>query len=53
MSQSASKQYRVAVIPGDGIGREVVPAALRVLAAAAKRFNFALATSDFDFASCD
>ncbi len=32
--------YRVAVIPGDGIGREVVPAAQEVLEAAGERFGF-------------
>jgi tartrate dehydrogenase/decarboxylase/D-malate dehydrogenase len=31
----------VAVIPGDGIGKEVVPAAVRVLEAAGKRFGIA------------
>ena len=30
------KNYRIALIPGDGIGREVVPEAVRVLEAAAK-----------------
>ena len=30
--------YRVAVIPGDGIGNEVIPAAIRTLEAAAERF---------------
>ncbi len=33
--------YRIAVIAGDGIGKEVVPAAIRVLEAAAGRFGFA------------
>jgi len=28
------KQYRIALIPGDGIGKEVIPAAVRVLEAA-------------------
>jgi tartrate dehydrogenase/decarboxylase/D-malate dehydrogenase len=32
--------YRVAVIPGDGIGHEVVPAAIRVLEAAAAHSGF-------------
>ncbi len=32
--------YRIAVIPGDGIGQEVVPAAIRALEAAAARFQF-------------
>jgi tartrate dehydrogenase/decarboxylase/D-malate dehydrogenase len=30
--------YRIAVIPGDGIGKEVVPEGIRVLEAVAKRF---------------
>jgi tartrate dehydrogenase/decarboxylase/D-malate dehydrogenase len=45
--------YKIAVIPGDGIGREVVPEGLRVLEAAAKKFNFQLQLDEFDFASCD
>jgi tartrate dehydrogenase/decarboxylase/D-malate dehydrogenase len=47
------KRYRVAVIPGDGIGKEVVPEGVRVLEQAAKRFGFALEMDWFDFASCD
>jgi len=31
--------YRIAVIPGDGIGKEVMPEGIRVLDAAGKRFN--------------
>ena len=34
--------FRIAVIPGDGIGKEVMPEGLRVLEAAAERFGFAL-----------
>jgi tartrate dehydrogenase/decarboxylase / D-malate dehydrogenase len=35
------KTYRIALIPGDGIGKEVIPAAVRVLEAAAdKNFRF-------------
>ncbi|MDJ1157954.1 tartrate dehydrogenase [Chelatococcus sp. SYSU_G07232] len=48
-----TKTYRIAVIPGDGIGKEVVPEGLRALEAAAKRFGFELALDHFDFASCD
>lgn len=33
-------RYRIAVIPGDGIGTEVVPEGLKVLEAAAGRFGF-------------
>jgi tartrate dehydrogenase/decarboxylase/D-malate dehydrogenase len=39
--------YRVAVIAGDGIGREVVPEGVRVLDAAARRFGFAFAWEPF------
>ena len=34
--------YSIAVIPGDGIGKEVVPEGVRVLEAAAKKFGFEL-----------
>ncbi len=34
------EKYRVAVIPGDGIGKEVVPEGIRVLEAAGARFGF-------------
>lgn len=44
--------YRIAVIPGDGIGREVVPEGIRVLDAAASKFGFRLQWDEFDW-SCD
>jgi len=43
---------RIAVIPGDGIGKEVVPEGLRVLQAAATRFDLAFQWDEFDW-SCD
>ncbi|MBJ7602282.1 MAG: tartrate dehydrogenase [Candidatus Dormibacteraeota bacterium] len=43
---------RIAVIPGDGIGKEVVPEGLRVLEAAAGRFGLDLSWDHFDW-SCD
>ncbi|HKC40763.1 MAG TPA: isocitrate/isopropylmalate family dehydrogenase, partial [Gemmatimonadales bacterium] len=43
--------YRVAVIPGDGIGGEVIPAAIRTLEAAAERFNFRFAWEHFPWGS--
>ncbi|HEV2198967.1 MAG TPA: tartrate dehydrogenase [Bryobacteraceae bacterium] len=46
-------KHRIAVIPGDGIGTEVVPEGLRVLDAAAAKFGIGLAYDHFDFASCD
>ena len=47
------KAYRVAVIPGDGIGKEVVPEGVRVLEQAASRHGFDLRLDWFDFASVD
>jgi tartrate dehydrogenase/decarboxylase/D-malate dehydrogenase len=44
---------RIAVIAGDGIGTEVMPEGLRVLQAAARRFDLKLQFDHFDFSSCD
>ena len=44
--------HRIAVMPGDGIGKEVVPEGLRVLEAAARKFGIELAFTHFDW-SCD
>jgi tartrate dehydrogenase/decarboxylase/D-malate dehydrogenase len=46
-------RHRIAVIPGDGIGKETVPEGVRVLDAAARRFGLDLRFDHFDFASCD
>ncbi|MEN9762580.1 MAG: hypothetical protein RI906_2406 [Pseudomonadota bacterium] len=46
-------KHRIAVLAGDGIGREVVPQGLLVLDAAARKFGIDLAFDHFDFASCD
>ncbi|WP_404287813.1 tartrate dehydrogenase [Glutamicibacter arilaitensis] len=48
-----SKIHRIAVIPGDGIGTEVVPQGLRVLDAATEIFDLNLEYEHFDFASAD
>jgi tartrate dehydrogenase/decarboxylase/D-malate dehydrogenase len=42
--------HRIAVIAGDGIGKEVMPEGLRVLEAAAGRFGLNLQFDHFDFA---
>jgi tartrate dehydrogenase/decarboxylase/D-malate dehydrogenase len=47
-----TRRHRIAVIPGDGIGREVVPAGQQVVEAAARKFGFELAWTDFDW-SCE
>jgi tartrate dehydrogenase/decarboxylase/D-malate dehydrogenase len=46
------KTFRIAVIPGDGIGKEVVPEGIRVLEAAGKRFGFQFVWQYFDW-SCE
>ena len=46
-------KHRIAVIPGDGIGKEVVPEGLRVLDAAARKFGIDLQWDAFDFSSWD
>lgn len=45
--------HRIAVIAGDGIGKETVPEGLRVIDAAARWFGIDLRWDHFDFASCD
>jgi tartrate dehydrogenase/decarboxylase / D-malate dehydrogenase len=45
--------HRIAVIAGDGIGKEVMPQGVAVLDAAARRFGIELAFEHFDFASWD
>ena len=48
-----NKFYRIAVIPGDGIGKEVMPEGIRTLEKASAKFGFELKADWFDFASCD
>jgi len=51
MSKLVTK-CKIAVITGDGIGKEVVPEGLRVLDAVATKFNLAFEWKHFDW-SCD
>ena len=44
--------YKIALIPGDGIGREVIPEGVRALDALAKKFNFTVSYEAFPF-SCE
>src|ERR1700675_3776346 len=46
------KRYRIAVIPGDGIGKEVVPEGVRALEAAGRRFGIAFDWDELPW-SCD
>jgi tartrate dehydrogenase/decarboxylase/D-malate dehydrogenase len=50
---TTNRIYDIAVIPGDGIGKEVVPEGLRVLEAAAKLYSFDLRLETHAFSSCD
>jgi tartrate dehydrogenase/decarboxylase / D-malate dehydrogenase len=53
MMSRTNRVYRIAVIAGDGIGKEVMPEGVRVLEAAAKRYGFELRLDTFDFSSVD
>jgi tartrate dehydrogenase/decarboxylase / D-malate dehydrogenase len=48
-----NKSYKIAAIPGDGIGKEVMPEGLRVLRVAEQRFGFKLDVTPIAWASCD
>jgi len=48
-----NRRYKIAVIPGDGIGKEVMPEGIRALEAAASKFGFTLQLDEMDFASYD
>jgi 3-isopropylmalate dehydrogenase len=39
----------IAVMPGDGVGKEVIPAGLLVLKQVARKFSFAYSTTDYPF----
>ena len=44
--------YRIAVIPGDGVGNEVASEAGKILRAAAEKHGFRVETENFDW-GCD
>jgi tartrate dehydrogenase/decarboxylase / D-malate dehydrogenase len=46
------KTYRIAVIPGDGIGKEVVPEGVRVLEAVGRKFDIAFKWDEYPW-SCE
>ena len=46
------KKVRIAVIPGDGIGKEVMPEGLRTLEAVGRKFGIEFQFDEFDW-SCD
>ena len=48
-----SKPFRVAVLAGDGIGKEVMPEGLKVIEAAIKKFCLNISFEHHAWASCD
>jgi tartrate dehydrogenase/decarboxylase/D-malate dehydrogenase len=50
--QKTMSKHRIAVIPGDGIGNEVVPEGIRVLEAAGRRFGVEFQFDEFPW-SCE
>jgi 3-isopropylmalate dehydrogenase len=48
----AGRAYKVMLLPGDGVGPEIVAAAQTVLAAAGERFGFAIAYKDGVIGGC-
>ena len=49
----ALAKYRIAVIPGDGIGKEVMPEGVKVMDAVARQSGIAFEWQWFDFASAE
>ncbi|GAC1411124.1 MAG: tartrate dehydrogenase [Burkholderiaceae bacterium] len=45
--------HKIAVLAGDGIGKETVPVGMEVIDIAARKFGIALQWDVFEFASCD
>ena len=45
--------YNIAVIAGDGIGKEVMPEGLKIVQAAAEKFGLSLNFHHFDWGGCD
>ncbi|MEK8025152.1 tartrate dehydrogenase [Pseudaquabacterium rugosum] len=50
---SAERPFQIALIPGDGIGKEVAPEGVRVVEAAARRHGIHLRFTEIGWASCD
>jgi len=48
-SASPSSKKRIAIIPGDGVGKEVIPEAVKVMQAAASAGGRELALTEFDW----
>ena len=47
------KEYNIACIAGDGIGKEVLPEGVKILNETAQKHQFKINLEEYDFASCD
>jgi tartrate dehydrogenase/decarboxylase/D-malate dehydrogenase len=47
------KEYKIATIAGDGIGKEVIPEGMKILKEIANQHQFKIKFDEFDFSSCD
>jgi tartrate dehydrogenase/decarboxylase / D-malate dehydrogenase len=50
---ASNRIYKIAIIDGDGIGKEVMPEGVRALEAAAKQFGFEVEQKWHAFGNCD
>ncbi len=48
-----SQTYNLAVIAGDGIGKEIMPEGLRIVKAAVNKFGLNIEFHTFEWGSCD
>jgi tartrate dehydrogenase/decarboxylase/D-malate dehydrogenase len=52
ISEKNMKNYNIVNIPGDGVGKEVAREAVKILNAAAEKFDFKMSYAEFDW-GCD
>ena len=52
LKRNFKMNYRIALIPGDGIGREVVPVAVEVMQVLSRQYDFELVFTEFPY-SCE
>jgi tartrate dehydrogenase/decarboxylase/D-malate dehydrogenase len=52
MPDTKNRSYKIATLPGDGIGKEVVPEGIKAIETAARKFGFSVSWKNFDW-SCE
>lgn len=45
--------HKIAVLAGDGIGKEIMPEGMRIIRKAAEKFDLSISFTEFEWASCD